>query len=92
MLIDGGPLILIEGDPLTLMEGADGVTDIDGAFTLGIGLEDGSFTDMLGTVGDGAFTLKRPRPGALTEMEGVSWTEIVGTGGAGVDLERAGGA
>jgi hypothetical protein len=47
---------------------------------------------MLGTDGDGAFTLKRLRPGALTELDGVSWTEIVGMGGAGVDLERAGGA
>jgi hypothetical protein len=88
-LTEGGPLTLIEGGPLTLIEGTDGVTEIEGVLSLSIGLDGDSLIDIVGTEGvtdmDGAFTLKRPRPGALTEIDGVSCTCIVGIGGAGVD-------
>lgn len=74
---------------LTLMEGTDGVTEIDGVFIFGVGVDE-LLTEMVGiglTEIDGAFTL--PRLAGLTEIDGASWTAIVGTGGAGDGLERA---
>ena len=79
------------GGPFTLIEGTDGVTEMDGALIVGMGA-DGSLMDIVGigvTEMDGGFTL--PRSAGLTEIDGVSWTEIVGMGGAGDGLERVGG-
>lgn len=87
------------GGPLTLTEGTDGDTEMDGGpltLILGARVDDGSLMDIVGTDGvtdiDGAFMFGRPPTGALTEIDGVSWTEIAGTGGIGDGLERDGGA
>lgn len=112
-------------EPLTLMVGAagaaTGVTEIEGALTLGARLEAGdsliamlgisgvtaiegtsafmcllgagvSLTEMVGMGGvtpiDGTFALDPRRGGPLTEMDGVSDTEMDGTGWQGDVLER----
>jgi hypothetical protein len=80
------------------MDGIDGVTEIDGALIFGIGA-DGSLTEIVGigvTDIEGAFFTPEPllAGAGLTEIDGVSWTEIVGMGAetAGCGLGRAGGS
>lgn len=75
-------------ESLMEMIGTSGVTEIDGTLTGRplVGTEE-SLTDMLGsgrvTPRDGALTFeyRPPALGVLTEMDGVSETEIVGTEG-----------
>jgi hypothetical protein len=74
-----------------LIEETDGVTEMEGAFTFGVGVDE-PLTEMVGigvTDIDGASTLLRPA--GLIEIDGASWTAIVGMGGVGDGLERAGG-
>lgn len=87
-----------DGGPLTAMDGIDGVIEIDGALIFGIGA-DGSLTEIVGMGGtdtDGPFfTPEALLTGAgLTEIDGASWTEIVGMGAETVEcgLGRAGGS
>jgi hypothetical protein len=96
MLGMGGALnldpLLAVGESLTDIVGISGVTDIEGA-VIPLLSAGASFTEMLGTGGKtpivGTFTAE-PRLGPLTEIDGVSETEIVGMGGAGVVLDRTG--
>lgn len=96
--VDLDPL-LGDGDSLTAMVGMLGVTDIEGGPAFLEPREDpgDSLTDIVGigvTDTEGSFRffkLKLPL-GALTEIEGVSWTLIVGMGGMEDGLERAAGA
>jgi hypothetical protein len=96
MLGMGGALNLdplLAGESLTDITGMSGVTDIEGA-VIPLLSAGASLTDMLGTGGEtpivGTFTAEPRRLGPLTEIDGVSEKEIVGMGGAGVVLERAG--
>jgi hypothetical protein len=87
-----GPL-LGAGVSLTDIIGISGVTDIEGA-VIPLLSAGASLTDMLGIGGEtpieGTFTAEPRRPGPLTDIDGVSETDIVGMGGAGVVLERVG--
>lgn len=78
------------GGPFTLIDGTDGVTEMEGGCTLDFGT-DGSLMEMVGTLGvtdiDGAFIFDLLSAG-LTEIVGVSWTEMVGMEYAGDDLDR----
>lgn len=84
------------GDSLTAIVGMLGVTEIEGG-SLFLGPLDGmgdSLTDIEGigvtdTDGSFRFFMLAPPLGLLTEIEGVSWTAIVGMAGAGDGLERA---
>jgi hypothetical protein len=97
MLGIGGALtlgnLLGAGDSLTDIVGRSGMTDIEGA-VIPLLSAGASLTDILGTGGEtpieGTFTSELRRAGPLTEINGVSETDIVGIGGAGVVLERAG--
>jgi hypothetical protein len=86
------------GVSLIAMVGILGVTEIDGALTsrplFGAG---DSLTDMLGMGGvtpiDGTLTFEpRSLVGPLTDIDGVSETDILGIGGAGAGLGRLGAA
>lgn len=81
------------GDSSTEIVGMSGVTLIEGAGIPLLGAGD-SLTDILGTGGvtpiEGAFTWEPLRPGPLTDIDGVSETEIEGIGAAGVVFERDG--
>jgi hypothetical protein len=85
--IEGGCALFL-GAAGSLMEivGTEGVTEIDGGWTFIPGVA-GSSTLIVGI--DGAFTFLSAE---LTEIDGVSWTEIVGMGAVADGLERAEGA
>jgi hypothetical protein len=77
------------GESLTLMVGTDGVTDMEGGVALGPWEATGDlWIDIEGIDGvteiEGGFTLA-PLRALLFEIDGVSWTAIVGMGGAGDD-------
>lgn len=91
MLGRGGALFLDPrlgaGDSLTEMLGVGGTWNLEPRLEIG-----DSLTEMLGTGGVGAGDgLRKPLLGGpLTEIDGVSETEIEGIGGDGVVRERAG--
>lgn len=82
---------------LTEIVGMDGVTEMEGAemegMAFGLGTN-GLLIDIVGIDGvtdiEGSVT-PRLLSVELIEIVGVSWIEIVGTGGAGDGLERVGG-
>ena len=81
---------------MTRIVGTDGVTEMEGGLGPLRRPDEGSFTAMVGIAGvtemDGAATLELRSDEGLIEIDGVSWTEIVGMGDAADGLGRAEGA